>query len=376
MLNSEHDIFLNETEVRPNRYATLVLFFLLGGQLFCFGLTEFGLFQVGKTEMRIATLISTVFITSLLLLLGLRRSLFRWQGTKWMVYTVSTVFTMTINTLLSFHTTMMLLFPIFVAMLYRSKAFGVASIISSGVATAATPILGYVFHFWDIPLFKGLITIATGATVEIVGGSTAILPKSILDIVLYLVLPRMIMVGSCGFLMFYVIRLGVDHVQTQILLDRANHCDALTGLYNRACFKQLLDTEKSGAVGLIFFDVNELKVANDTYGHEYGDMLLLRSAKSLTDVCDEHTAAFRLGGDEFLLVMEHADRAALDRKVEEWKSALEKINKENMTEYEGLVCSMAHGCALGDFSKFEELLRCADVEMYETKAWMKGSQPD
>jgi len=182
------------------------------------------------------------------------------------------------------------------------------------------------------------------------------------------------LVGACSVLMFRLISIGVDHVRKEILLNEINTRDTLTGLYNQNYFKQFVQVNsETGPIGVIFFDVNGLKKINDEYGHERGDLLLKRCADSIRAICDESSSiAFRVGGDEFLLLIEGATEPVIIQKLAEWKTALETINHQNAIEYDGLDCSMAAGYALGQYEDLGSLISRADSLMYKNKAIMKG----
>ena len=373
MVNSERQIYIQETEIKPNKYASYVLMIMLVCILLCWIMNEVGLFRVDMTEMRIGSSVPLVVVSVPLLTMYIRPGLTAKPGMKYFIMTAVLIFTLTTTTLLTFHTTMMLLFPIFFAMLYKSKRLGCFAVISSIFCTVAAPIFGYMLHTWDVPLFEELILIATGGTTEIINPTYEINAVGIYKILLYLVGPRLMMVGSCSFLLFYIIGLGEAHVKNQILLNNVSKHDMLTGLYNQNCYKELLKNGGlSGNTGVIFFDVNGLKAMNDTFGHEYGDLLLKRCAQSILDVVSgDDEAAFRIGGDEFLLIMENADEEKVNKKLDAWEKKLERINRENDELYDGLRCSMAYGSVVGDITGLEQLVRRADELMYENKAIMK-----
>jgi len=378
MINSERNIYIQETEVKPNTYALLVQTVCILGVSFCWILAEIGIFRVGKTEIRIGSVIPLLTISVPYIMMLFNRSLMRDPRMKYVIMTACSLLTLSVTTLLTFHTTIMLLFPIFIAMLYRSRPLAIFGLVSSLVCTVVSPILGYVIGSWDIPLFEELILIGTGGVAEIINPTYTVTALNIGKIALYLIIPHLVMVGSCALLMFYVVKLGGQHVENQILLNRVSHRDALTGLYNQNYYKELVSsTLPDGKLGVLFFDVNGLKAANDAYGHEYGDLLLKRSAQSLIDVCtNEKENAFRIGGDEFLLLLEGADGKAVEKKLGEWEVALGKINEENKADYDGLVCSMACGHVVGNIRDIEDLVREADTLMYENKARMKGEIPE
>jgi diguanylate cyclase (GGDEF)-like protein len=125
------------------------------------------------------------------------------------------------------------------------------------------------------------------------------------------------------------------------------------------------------SVAIFNMDVNYLKRVNDTLGHEAGDALIVKAAKSLLAVEKDNVRGFRMGGDEFMLFgwdMEEDEANALKK---EWEGALAKLNEEN----DGLECVIACGLAYGkDEFDLKELLKLADERMYENKVAIKLSR--
>src|SRR5260370_22755391 len=106
------------------------------------------------------------------------------------------------------------------------------------------------------------------------------------------------------------------------LKHRAFH-DALTGLPNRLLFQDqaahvLARTQRDGTTaGVLFVDLDDFKVVNDTMGHSVGDELLVSAGIRLSSVVRDSDTVARLGGDGFALLLEHvADSAEVDAFAE------------------------------------------------------------
>jgi diguanylate cyclase (GGDEF)-like protein/PAS domain S-box-containing protein len=143
--------------------------------------------------------------------------------------------------------------------------------------------------------------------------------------------------------------------------------DALTGLFNRACFEEELErVDKSGAfpVSIILADIDGLKIINDRQGHAAGDQMLLGAAKVLRAVFRAKDIAARIGGDEFAVLLpvttEAAGQAALQRLRDE-------ISHYN-TEHTDMPLSISLGVATAShWNRPDELVSLADTRMYEDK---------
>lgn len=96
-----------------------------------------------------------------------------------------------------------------------------------------------------------------------------------------------------------------------------SHCDSLTGLENRHAYTEkitAMEKHPPQQLGIVFADINGLKLANDTYGHAYGDFIILHAAQALRETFD--ASIFRLGGDEFLVLCPDITQDEFDERVD------------------------------------------------------------
>ena len=163
--------------------------------------------------------------------------------------------------------------------------------------------------------------------------------------------------------------------------------DALTGLPNRAAFETELQSVFSAEqdssdfrLSLIYMDLDGFKLVNDTLGHVAGDMLLMAMAERLRDVVSKYAALAwierillaRIGGDEFVIMI-RAD--GIEDTATEIASAIHKCLLPNQRIGANDVRAMASiGIAFNDaiYESSQELLRDADVAMYEAKSTAPG----
>ena len=149
---------------------------------------------------------------------------------------------------------------------------------------------------------------------------------------------------------------------------REARTDALTGLGNRR--KLLDDLARADAPPrvLALFDLNGFKRYNDLFGHPAGDALLARLAGNLRRFVAGRGSAYRLGGDEFCVVVRRDDEGPPERVVEGACAAL-------VEEGEGFAISAASGTVLlpEETGSPSEALRLADQRMYAQKQSLRGS---
>ncbi len=156
-------------------------------------------------------------------------------------------------------------------------------------------------------------------------------------------------------------------------LEEKANTDALTGLYNRGYVEEALVAEKRKyeAFGIpysvIVVDVNRLKQANDEYGHEAGDRLLLSVSERLEAATRETDIVARTGGDEFLLLVtdtpeEGAHQLAMRFSMEVFDNATVEVG-----DNEFFPVTVSLGVAGSDHVPHDDLLKTADRKMYEAK---------
>lgn len=153
----------------------------------------------------------------------------------------------------------------------------------------------------------------------------------------------------------------------------ASH-DPLTDLANRRELQDRLDAlvlaqeDSETLVALLYMDINQFKLVNDTYGHDTGDELLLEVATRLRAAVRSDTLICRVGGDEFIIVLEGVP--SIDDAVAAGNRILEHVQHESVQcRNATLQPSISMGIAcLGDSANTaEELLSQADLAMFEAK---------
>ena len=148
-------------------------------------------------------------------------------------------------------------------------------------------------------------------------------------------------------------------------LQREKERDGLTGLYNKGKFISLKGSlfMKQDSIAIYNMDLNYLKRTNDNLGHEAGDALLVKAAKSLLGVEKENLYGFRMGGDEYMLVGWDLSEEEANNIKEEWEEVLAQINASPAEDdpFPDLECVVACGLAYGsgDYD-LKELLKLAD----------------
>ena len=185
---------------------------------------------------------------------------------------------------------------------------------------------------------------------------------------------RIIVLGVSGFL--FILSLSITTyvlVRTNEKIRHESIHDPLTGLRNRNTLDESMTQMFAGSnrnnhkAAILLIDLNNFKRINDTYGHTAGDQVLIETAKRLKKVTRADEFAYRVGGDEFLVLMPHV------KDTDDFKSVkvrfIEALAFQMNYQAYDLSVSSSIGCALypDDGTSFDTLFQIADKRMYQDK---------
>jgi len=171
-----------------------------------------------------------------------------------------------------------------------------------------------------------------------------------------------------------VIRDTTERVEQEQQLTHLAEHDQLTDLPNRALLNERLRAGIARAdrfgrkLGVVYMDLDNFKPINDHHGHEAGDCLLQAVARRLSDTMRQSDTVSRVGGDEFIICLEHLkteqDALAATRKIiDSLKQPFQILGRQIAVSASiGIAVYPDHG------HEVHTLLRCADQAMYQAKA--------
>ncbi|MDQ6423192.1 EAL domain-containing protein [Paenibacillus sp. LHD-117] len=159
----------------------------------------------------------------------------------------------------------------------------------------------------------------------------------------------------------------------RVLLKRLAYSDSLTGLPNRHAMNHIFEEKLklSGGSSVMYIDLDQFKLINDTLGHDMGDLLVQEVANRLNQFVNRSRFVFRLGGDEFLLLVNDLK----EEKVEALASQmLEELRRPYWLEGNELYVTVSIGISYAPRhgTNRSSLLKAADTAMYYAKSLGKN----
>jgi len=173
--------------------------------------------------------------------------------------------------------------------------------------------------------------------------------------------------------------IAIENRNAHKKLERQAYFDYLTGLANRHHFIHLAETELSrfhryqSELSLFMFDIDDFKQINDAHGHNIGDRVLQQVGATCGEILRDIDIVGRIGGEEFAVLLPHADKEHATKVAERLRSAIAEAAVAarngvmiNVTASFGLVMADEQRCSI------DELLIHADRALYKAKALGKN----
>jgi diguanylate cyclase (GGDEF)-like protein len=167
-------------------------------------------------------------------------------------------------------------------------------------------------------------------------------------------------------------RLDAEKETSKTFQNMAN-TDSLTGVRNRHAYSEYegvlnrkIQNKEIQELAVVVCDINGLKYINDTQGHAAGDQLI-KEACALICEYFKHGAVFRVGGDEFVVILQEKGYETMDEEIGKLNKKVEANIKNN-----GIVVSIGSSVLQPDDSQLHDVFARADHMMYERKSKLKS----
>ncbi len=191
----------------------------------------------------------------------------------------------------------------------------------------------------------------------------------------------MVILALCGFLIYILVQ-GISSMKEAKQLmaigmrarsfERMAYHDQLTGLYNRTAYAASIGDENFDPERciVVVFDLNDLKKCNDTLGHEKGDLYIRESARIIQNIFGEAGECYRMGGDEFSVLLKNGSLSRCKQMVEKLKAQVKRFNDGSKDVFMQIACGYEMYDKRIDYD-IGDTARRADKMMYHEKFTMK-----
>lgn len=370
LIGSSHELKLEaKTNMNMLRWldnAILVLIVL-------WFLDVFGVFKIDKVLYSAMT----VSCTMVLFVPRIIGNIFG-LGRPWMKYLtlVSFVTAVTLaGTVVTYHAVIVFTLPLVLAGQYRSKRVLYITCALTILGMFISTICGYYWGVCDanmLLLTKYTTSYYLQEFADGTLGSVTLNASPFATLSLFFVLPRAIMILCFVPVIRSVAKERAENAVRITFLQQEGEVDKSTRFYNKSKFQQMVAGYYSqiDRVGTIFFDINNLKVINDTYGHSQGDFIIATLANCMLVLADERRKNYRIGGDEFVMMIESPQEGEIDEILSKLQQLIDDSNETSR-----IPLSVAFGHAEGKGSEIRALIERADAEMYHKKR-QRGDRAD
>lgn len=164
----------------------------------------------------------------------------------------------------------------------------------------------------------------------------------------------------------HLLRDVTEQKEWESSIEYAANTDILTGLYNRRYCMEVLDGYIANKKNfyVCFADLDQLKFVNDNYGHGFGDEYIQTVADVLKGYFRKEDIICRMGGDEFLIIMENCTEKYARISMEQIRKRLLQLTEDNDIKYSMSISYGIVGCDENNMLAAEEILNESDKEMY------------
>lgn len=342
------DEYKNHTEEVANRYvikcatcAVLVIFVM-------WLLTIFNVFVVDKKLTTVCFIgVLGVYLAGgvVYVFTDLSKKIMRYVILLWLVI----IITILCSTL-TFHALLASLLPIVCSSMYCSSKTSIYTLI--------------------LTVLSIVVSVFVGVNVGICDEN--MLELSNVSLVIFFVLPRSLICAGFTKVCTNISKIIMANYSYAEKMETLAEVDGMTGLYNKSKYLSMINGKYTDveSVAVIFWDINDLKVINDTIGHDAGDELISITAASIRKIVESKDMAYRIGGDEFVMIIMDCNEEGVKEKIRHWEEELEAMRKEV-----SFPISVSTGYAIGKGKDITDIISEADKAMYENKRkWHKDKE--
>lgn len=355
---------LDYQEIKSNRYTLKGFCWFLLAVAFIWLLTVLGFFEVDKKLTTIAFFVNLIlFIPAMYIFVRVDLSK---SWIKYFLLSLLCIVSAVFAAFLSFHAVLAYVVPLLFAVQYRrSRTIWFVYIVNT-VTMLISSLVSFYYGICDLNLLLESQHVRS-YYLEIITEGALNIPFNedpVFIIIVFEVFPRSIILFVFSIMMQYMVINSNEDAYRIAQLTYWGGTDSKTRVFNKNRYVEMVEEyyPQIEQVAVLFWDLNNLKKINDKYGHAMGDMAIEKLSSALSAHSDDRCHVYRIGGDEFLLIIENPEQEEPEAVI---RSIQERLKAGNVNAE--VKVSSAVGLAFGTGADILEVVKTADACMYENK---------
>lgn len=331
-------------------------------------ITVTGFFEVDKGLITLSFLSNIVlFIPAFYIYLKINLSN-RWI--KYFLLSLICVASAIIVTFLSYHAVLIYVVPLLFAVQYRRRSTIWYVYAVNTVTMLISSLASFFYGICDLNLLLQSQHVRSWY-LDIITENALHIPfneNPVFIIIVFEVFPRSIILFVFSIMMQYSVVSSNEDAYRIAKLTYLKETDTKTRVFNKNKYVEMVAEyyPKVEQIAALFWDLNNLKYINDVHGHAMGDKAIETLSAALLAHVDDSCRIYRIGGDEFLMILDNPGEDEAEHIIKAVQKELEAVNRDKKIKV-----SSAVGYARGKGRDIEEVVKAADVRMYENKKQSK-----
>lgn len=355
---------LTYQEMRSNKHTLKGFIWFLMAVAFIWLLTVADFFEVDKK------LVTVVFLSNIVLFIPAVYINFKTDLSKaWIKYfllSLVCIVSAVIAAFLSFHAVLVYVIPLLFATQYRRRGTIWFAYVANTATMLVSSLVSFYYGLCDLNILLESQHVRSWYLDSMAEGVLNIPfnENPVFIIIVFEVFPRSIILFVFSVMMQYIIVSSNEDAYRIAQLTYLKGTDTKTKVFNKNKYMEMVEDYYPGIgqVSVLFWDLNNLKMINDRFGHSMGDLAIEKLSSALASHASNRCRVYRIGGDEFLMVIDDPEKDEPERMV---RSVQEKLEAEHMDQE--VKVSSAVGFARGRGADILDIAKDADTRMYENK---------
>ena len=356
-------------EINANKRILKGFIWFLISVAFIWILNIIGFFEVNKAMVNTAFIVTIILFFPTIFLFHAKDLSKPWI--KYLLLTLLCVNCAVIISILSYHAVLLYVFPLLYAIQYRKKRIVWFAYSINLITILTSSIISFYYGICDLNILlqsqhvrSWYLNVITNESLNIPFNE-----NPLFVIIVFMIFPRAIILFAFSIMMQYTVISNTKDALRIAQLTYYKDTDTTTNVFNKNKYEEMISKYYPSIdnLAVIFWDLNNLKTINDKYGHAMGDYAIEKLSSVLNNYANETRCIYRVGGDEFVMVLENPPEGKAESISTAVSEQLRRIN-----DNEQIAIHSAVGFAYGKGKDIIEITKEADAQMYINKRLTKG----